>query len=147
MAGAWGILQFRLTPMYVSIGQRPWTTREGHLQKKSANMSGPTSRTDFAIRLRVSVVLAQSERVRELIGSTKPPQATCIGRQRRCGALLLNRASFLLKCFYGSIRIEPDTPQHLAPRQPDKNAHSRDLARKASGQHRSQYEIDATNVL
>ena len=69
MSYGWGmgVLQFRLTPMYVSIGQRPWTTKEGHLQKKSANMSGPTSRTDFAVRSRVSVLLAQSERVRELV--------------------------------------------------------------------------------
>ena len=101
MSYGWGmgVLQFRLTPMYASIGQRPWTTKEEHLQKKSANMSGPTSRTDFAVRLRVSVALAQSERVRELIGSTQPPQATCIGRQWMWGALLLNRASFLLKMF------------------------------------------------
>ena len=101
MSYGWGmgVLQFRLTPMNVSIEQRPWTTKEEQLQKNSVSMSGPISRTDFAVRLPVSAVLAQSERVRELIGSTKPPQATCIGRQRRCGALLLNRASFLLKMF------------------------------------------------
>ena len=85
MSYGWGmgVLQFRLTPMYVSIEQRLWTTKEGQLQKNSANMSGPISRTDFVVRLRVLAVLAQSERVRELTGSTKPPQATCIGRQRR----------------------------------------------------------------
>ena len=78
-----GVLQFRLTPMNVSIEQRPWTTKVEQLQKNSVSMSGPISRTDFAVRLPVSAVLAQSERVRELTGSTKLPQATCIGRQRR----------------------------------------------------------------
>ena len=68
-----GVLQCRLTPMYVSIEQRPWTTKEGQLQNNFANMSGPISQTDFPVRLRVSVVFAHSERVRELSGSTKPP--------------------------------------------------------------------------
>ena len=150
MSYGWGMgfLQFRLTPMSVSIEQRPWTTKEGQLQKNSVNTSGPISRTDFALRLRVSAVPAQSGRVRELTGPTKPPQVTRIGKQRRYRAPYCSIMQvFSSKCFHGRTRIEPDTPQHLMPREPDKNAHNRDLARKANGQHRLQYEIGAANVL